>query len=87
MHLTLTNRTAPTARRFIPNSTRLTAPTLSPSRTAAAHARCQAREQLLADATLNHLRTHLKSIADFANAVERVDEDVAQALLSAGERP
>lgn len=82
MHLTLTNRTAPTARRFIPENVPLPAAPLSPSRTAAALIRCQGREQLLIDATLHHLRAHLTTIADFATRVERLDEDVSQALIA-----
>ena len=90
MDLTLTTRTAPAARRLIPQRTPLPAATLSPSRTAAAHARCFSKEQLLIDAHLTSLTTHLESIADFATRVERLDDALAGALdrtLLGGRRP
>lgn len=80
MDLTLTTLTAPTARRLIPKHTPIPAATLSPSRTAAAHTSCYAKEQLLIDATFSSLSAHLTSIASFAERVERLDDALARAL-------
>lgn len=90
MDLTLTTRTAPIARHLIPQRTPLPAATISPSRTAAAHARRFREEQLLIDATFNSLTTHLDSIAAFAARVERVDDALARTFdraLSGGRKP
>ncbi|MEH0147086.1 hypothetical protein V6D40_05325 [Corynebacterium sp. Q4381] len=90
MDLTLTTHTAPTARRLIPQHTPLPAATLSPSRTAAAHARRFTKEQLLIDAHLTSLTAHLESVAAFATRVERIDDALARTLdraLTKGRTP
>lgn len=78
--LSLTEQTAHTALRFIPERVPIPTATLDPSLTATALSQLQAKELRLHDATFHPLTSHLKSIATFANSVFDADEAWADQL-------
>ena len=78
--LSLTEQTARTALRFIPERVPNPTATLDPSHTATALSQLQAKELLLHDATFHPLTAHLKSIATFARSVVDADEAWADQL-------
>lgn len=75
--LSLTEQTAHTALRFIPERVPIPTATLDPSLTATALSQLQAKELLLHDATFHPLTAHLKSITTFARSI--LDADAAWA--------
>lgn len=76
--LKLTKETATTALRNLPDP--VPAPSVALQASHTAEALCSSGQFLLVDATLNHLSSHLSSIAHFARTVEALDAQFAEVL-------
>lgn len=79
-YLQLTESTAPTALRHLPETSLLPVAALSASQSATALAAAQTQAHQRHHSTLTGLAAHLRSIATFAETVTTLDTDVAGAL-------